>query len=238
MRTFLDEILEAGSLKALPRFARGFNKYEKFELENEFNPNNGNTYQSFANEIVRLANQEKGKWGNGAVKETHAGIYNTLKDYWKTGVNLSENAAAGMISDRTPWSAAFISWVMKNAGAGKYFNYSSAHWKYISQAKIGRMNNDYNMVYWLYRLSERAPRVGDLICTNRENSGLNYDNAHEQKYRAAHCDIITQVLPDRIIAVGGNKSDSVTQTTFLLTSNGFFDTTRYGTTYFGLMSMW
>jgi hypothetical protein len=241
MKTILDEILETGTTTtAYETRGQDFNLelFGETQLEEEFDPNNFSSYQPLADEIIRLANQECTRWGNGSVQETMPSISSILQDYWKTGLGFSDSYARQLITNRTAWSAAFISWVLRKAGAGRYFRYASSHWKYVAQAKKGRMNKDYDMVYWLYKLNERKPRVGDLICKSRENSGLTYENAHEEKPRAGHCDIITKVLSDRVITVGGNVSNSVKETKVWLTSNGYFDPAKNSGTYFGIMSMW
>lgn len=94
--------------------------------------------------------------------------------------------------------------------------------------------------------------AGDLICNSRGGSGLNYDNAQEASaWRSGHCDIVTQVLSDRILVIGGNKGNgSVLETRRWLDSNGFFDVARNNRelqailgnssrdAYFGIMSIW
>ena len=81
--------------------------------------------QAFRQRIVRLANQELARWGNGAIKETDPRIRRALQDYWKTGAGVSySDAQLGdpAFQEKNPWSAAFISWLMKTAGAGTHSN--------------------------------------------------------------------------------------------------------------------
>jgi hypothetical protein len=81
--------------------------------------------QAFRQKIVRLANQELARWGNGAIKETDPRIRRALQDYWKTGAGVSySDAQLGdpAFQEKNPWSAAFISWLMKTAGAGTHSN--------------------------------------------------------------------------------------------------------------------
>jgi hypothetical protein len=49
--------------------------------------------QAFRQRIVRIANQELARWGNGTIKETDPRIRRALQDYWKTGVGRSVSEA-------------------------------------------------------------------------------------------------------------------------------------------------
>src|SRR4029077_13212686 len=89
--------------------------------------------RAFRQRIVRIANQELARWGNGAIKETNPRTRRVLQDYWKTGAgaNFSEDQLGDPAFQKAhPWSAAFISWVMRTAGAGNAFKYSPAHAAY------------------------------------------------------------------------------------------------------------
>jgi hypothetical protein len=68
------------------------------------------------------------------------------------------------------------------------------------------------------RLDERAPKVGDLICSSRSGSGTTLDNLNRG---AGHCDLVVEVRPGTLAAIGGNVGDSVTRSVFPLDANGF-----------------
>ena len=176
--------------------------------------------QALRQRIVRLATQELARWNNGTIKETDPRLRKTLQDYWKTGagVNYSEDQLGdpGFQNDH-PWSAAFISWVMKTAGAGNAFKYSSSHAVYTRAAKDNRIANNDNPVR-AYRITELAPQVGDLICKSRSGSGATYDNIRPGM--KTHCDIVTEVRPRSILTVGGNVNNSVAQKTLRTDANG------------------
>jgi peptidoglycan hydrolase-like protein with peptidoglycan-binding domain len=159
------------------------------------------------NRIVQIAVQEWQRWGQGAIQECDPTIRPVLEDYWRTGVGWlpSQSNYCGSVA----WSAAFISWVMRQAGAGSAFHYSSAHTDYVGAAKRNRLANS-NNPFKTYRISEIAPRVGDLVCLERSNSGVTYDNV-DQGFRSSHCDIVVAVQPGQITTIGGNLSDSVQQ---------------------------
>ncbi|MGH7888564.1 MAG: DUF2272 domain-containing protein, partial [Candidatus Binatia bacterium] len=115
------------------------------------------------------------------------------------------------------WSAAFISWVMRTAGAGDAFKRSSAHATYTRAAKDNRVANN-NNPFRAYRITELAPQVGDLICKSRAGSGATYDNIKRGMF--THCDIVTEVRPGKLVTVGGNVSNSVGQTPVRTDANG------------------
>jgi hypothetical protein len=176
--------------------------------------------QTLRQRIVRLATQELARWNNGTIKETDPRLRKTLQDYWKTGagVNYSEDQLGDpAFQNDHPWSAAFISWVMKTAGAGNAFKYSSAHAVYTRAAKDNRIANNDNPIK-AYRITELAPQVGDLVCKSRSGSGATYDNIRPGM--KTHCDIVTEVRPGRLVTVGGNVNNSVAQKTPRIDANG------------------
>jgi peptidoglycan hydrolase-like protein with peptidoglycan-binding domain len=176
--------------------------------------------EAFRQRIVRIANQELARWGRGRIKETDPRIRRVLQDYWKTGTGADySDAQLGDSSFQTdhPWSAAFISWVMKTAGAGPAFKYSSAHSTYTRWAKDNRVGNADNP-FKAYRTTEIVPQVGDIICRSRAGSGANYDNIRPGM--KTHCDIVTEVRPGGLIAIGGNVANSVSQKTLRTDAGG------------------
>ena len=54
------------------------------------------------------------------------------------------------------------------------------------------------------RPDERAPQVGDLICASRDGSGTTLDNLNRG---AGHCDIVVEVRPGEVHAIGGNVGE-------------------------------
>ena len=177
--------------------------------------------QTFRQQIVRIANQESARWGNGATKETDPRVRRVLQDYWKsgTGNSYSETQLGNPAFHKDhPWSAAFISWVMRTAGAGNTFRYSSSHSIYTKQAKDNRLANNDNP-FKAFRVGELAPQVGDIVCKRRAGSGATYDNIRPGM--KTHCDIVTEVQPGRLITVGGNVNNSVAQKMPRTDANGF-----------------
>ena len=168
------------------------------------------------NNIALTAAQEWQRWGKGAIKECDAGIRSVLEDYWRTGVGSVPNVSSYCSS--VPWSAAFISWVMRKAGASSAFKYSGRHTDYVGAAKQNRVSNSSNP-FKAYHISEVSPRVGDLVCLQRNSSGVSYDNV-DQGPRDSHCDIVVAVESGQIETIGGNLSDSVKRQTVATNGSG------------------
>jgi hypothetical protein len=169
--------------------------------------------------MAQTAVREWERWHRGAVKEDDPAIRPTLRDYWQTGAGLDPDTTWGDPQwwSNFPWSAAFISWVARNAGSGNAFKYSGAHSQYIVAAKANRLENSANP-FKAFRISEVQPRVGDLVCTSRANSGATYDNIHYPM--ATHCDVVTEVRPREVVSIGGNVSQSVARTIVPLDQGG------------------
>ena len=183
--------------------------------------------QAFRQKIVRVANQELARWGGGTIKETDSRVRQALQDYWKTGTG--NNYSEAQLGDPSfqndhPWSAAFISWVMRTAGAGSAFKYSSAHSTYTRWAKDNRMANGANP-FKAYRVSELTPQVGDIVCKRRAGSGATYENIRPGM--KTHCDIVTEVRPGRLVTIGGNVNNSVAQTAPRTDTGGFLSDPNY-----------
>src|ERR671917_24680 len=136
----------------------------------------------FRAEVVRIAGAEWRRWHPGGTKlvETDPTMTSVLQDYYATGIGEHVDAADLQDSDWQAehlWSAVFISWVMRQAGAGSRFRYAASHQRYIAAAKANREAGDVNNPFWAFRLDELPPEVGDLVGAG--NSGATYANIAE-----------------------------------------------------------
>jgi len=168
--------------------------------------------------MVQIATQEWERWGRGRMQEAEPRAQPVLKEYWETGVGLPYPGPA------RAWSAAFISWVARRAGAGSSFRYASAHTTYVAAAKRNRLANNGNP-FQAYRVGEIRPQVGDIVCAERKGpdgrwSGVTYDNVDDGQFRASHCDIVVGVGRNHLTVIGGNVSDSVKDKTIPIDANG------------------
>ncbi|HEY5622783.1 MAG TPA: DUF2272 domain-containing protein [Gammaproteobacteria bacterium] len=114
-----------------------------------------------------------------------------------------------------PWSAAFISWVMCEAGLGdsSQFKRHIAHHAYIDQAIVARDRADRAAAYEAYDVGEQQILPGDMICTAREER---YTTLNERRRQLgvgvrSHCDIVVQIdlQQQRLLVIGGNVRGSV-----------------------------
>lgn len=133
-------------------------------------------------DIVKTADEEQGAWldpAGGMLKEGDPKIFDLLVKYWRDGVGLSESeantyATKSAADDKDyPWSAAFVSWVMRNAGVTEDmgFEFSSKHISYIVGALRNRESKDHDRPFWLYSIDEIIPQPGDILCKNRSGGG-------------------------------------------------------------------
>ncbi|MDQ8016743.1 MAG: DUF2272 domain-containing protein [Bordetella sp.] len=125
----------------------------------------------------------------------------------------------------TPWSAAFISWLAREAGLqAAEFAFSEAHADYAGAAWAATRREQAGQPtpYALRAcdLTRTAPRVGDLVCQARGSEAeldtfAKLGEALAQRDAGGgalpmHCDVVTQVDPQGLDAIGGNVLQSVT----------------------------
>ena len=161
-----------------------------------------------------------GKLVKSGGRESEDDYYLRVADYWKEGVDRDLTGK----DTHEPWSAAFISWVMKKAGMGERFSYSDWHATYIRNSILSRRANDKNFPYWGYRIRERAPQVGDLVGYARKG-GISYD--YQPVVYPSHTDLVAAVRPNEIDVIGGNVKDSVTKKTLRTDNSGFLVDQQY-----------
>ncbi len=142
---------------------------------------------------------------------------------------LRETAFRAAIID-TSWSAAFISYVVREAGVTPIaFQFSNAHRAYIYDAFAASAAepNDAagERLYRACPLTTTRPRVGDLICQQREPSlAAVSDVAVRERVRAelggsadartirrTHCEVVAYIDPRarKMYSIGGNVNQAV-----------------------------
>lgn len=126
-----------------------------------------------------------------------------------------------------PWSAAFVSWVMCEAGLGDMdqFRRDIAHWVYVDQAIEARDGDAPRSAYVAYDMGETALRPGDLVCNARGRASYRTlaDRRREQGEQAPlHCDIVVSVDGDTrtMTVIGGNVVNGVSLTIVPLVGDG------------------
>jgi hypothetical protein len=149
--------------------------------------------------------------------ERAAGLWQRVGEYWWLGLDYdrAEHHWTGKHDEigrvfpaagdaRYAWSAAFVSYVMRMAGAGDRFPYSEVHARYINGAR--RSEGALSAM----PLVSYAPQPGDLICFGRAGDARVRFEDLPAGHFASHCDLVTAAEPGRLTVVGGNIDDAVT----------------------------
>jgi hypothetical protein len=130
-----------------------------------------------------------------------------------------------------PWSAAFISFVIKHAGATDgQFPTSQNHAKYILQGLENRIANrlDASIVY--FDRNEMVPQVGDLVGFSRTPAVKNRADLEKlllkpekDRFFPSHTNIVVEASPGTIKAIGGNVSQTIKITAIKADAAGKID---------------
>jgi Uncharacterized protein conserved in bacteria (DUF2272) len=166
-----------------------------------------------ADEAARVAASIAGYW---AVTPEGSWIVAKQNDWWngEYGTAVRWNA---------PWSAAFISWVMCEAGLGStsQFQRAIAHHAYIDQAIRARDGRAPQAAFIAYDAGETAITPGDLLCSSRRPAYRTIAQRRSQLGVGArsHCDVVVKIdeARERILAIGGNVRGAVSLKLFRAT---------------------
>lgn len=183
---------------------------------------------TFAQDLVDKALSEWEFFGRGlirlngteieGIKEYKDGAWQRIGDYWQFIGGSYKNLTG---KDRGyPWSAAFISFCMNEAGAGKKFKYSAGHATYINESIKARNAKDKNALYMAKHKKEVALKAGDLIGYWRGDKKITIENALKTGWYKSHTDIVVEVKKNFALVVGGNVDHSVTIKEVRVNSNG------------------
>lgn len=150
---------------------------------------------------------ERFKFGQG--KETVDPFFMMIGEMW-AAIKLPHNGR-----DDIPWSAAFISFVVRQASIDhigyRRFEFASSHSKYIHDAiqRAGQPDAPFHG----FRLFERLPQLGDLVARSREEP-ISFEQAAASDSFKSHTDIIVAIHADAAYGIGGNVSNSVSVTRY------------------------
>jgi hypothetical protein len=160
------------------------------------------------------------------------GFWQRIGEYWWLGQDATrrESAWTGMHdengqefditrADYYAWSAAFISYVMRTAGAGARFPYAPSHSVYINIAKQMKLGRASGWVVEAERVDQYAPALGDLICFWRGKRRMTYERLPARRF-PAHCDIVVERGKETISVIGGNVDAAVTMKHVPVTADG------------------
>jgi hypothetical protein len=179
---------------------------------------------------VKIATNEWKGWGEPTIQkdgkqtkkggfEADKGFSERVSEYWRIGTGSKLTG-----QDRNvPWSSAFISYIMKKAGAGDKFVYNPSHSKYITDSISNRKQGKFNEAFVGYKINEVSPEVGDLVCYSRQD-GVGYDTTGNYK---SHCDLVVKKSKNQIEVIGGNVNDSVTKKIVSTNNQGIVSDKKY-----------
>jgi hypothetical protein len=164
--------------------------------------------------------------------ERSPGFWERIGEYWwlSQGADRRESAWTGMHDasgqeiderhgDDLAWSAAFISYIMRTAGAGSRFPYAPTHYAYINIAKEMKLGRTSGWVTLAERVDQYAPVPGDVICFSRERVPLKYGKLPLHRF-ASHCDIVVSRDKGQLSVIGGNVDHAVTMKHVPVTTDG------------------
>ncbi|HEY1301515.1 MAG TPA: DUF2272 domain-containing protein [Stellaceae bacterium] len=150
-------------------------------------------------------------------EEREQGLWQRVGLYWWLGLDPSWRQQGwtgihdenGRIFPETrdgfyAWSAAFISYVMRLAGAGPAFPYSETHSDYINAAA----RHEPGVALTPERVAAYAPQRGDLICLWRGRQPVTFDELPTGRF-PGHCDIVVGIKPGELDVIGGNVDNAV-----------------------------
>jgi len=168
---------------------------------------------------TNLAKKEWRAWDKGKAKETDSAMYGRLKRYWN---NVGWDESRWTPSSQ-PWSASFISTIMKDGGAKGDFKYSSSHSSYIVQSIKNKKENNKNP-FKGYKPSDVRVKRGDIICYSRAGSNADYNTTSSYK---SHCDLVVKVKKGLVKTIGGNVGHSVNEKEVKTDNKGKLQDSKY-----------
>jgi len=164
-----------------------------------------------------------------AKPERAPGLWQRVGEYWWLGLGGQGREARwtgrhdenGRVfpafdDEHYAWSAAFISYVMRIAGAADRFPYAANHATYVNAAASGR-----SAILLAHAPLSYTPKLGDLLCFGREwASGLRFADLPTSGYWPGHCAIVVARQDNTLGVVGGNEQDAVTMDHVIIAGDG------------------
>lgn len=122
-----------------------------------------------------------------------------------------------------PWSAVFVSWCVKQAGATRdEFLFSPQHSQFVHRAITDAATR--RGVFRGVRFDEAQPTVGDLIQWNQPGNAYDFAHAEAHESYPSHSAIVVATGEDAsgrfAMTVGGNEADTVGRSRIGLTAAG------------------
>lgn len=180
-------------------------------------------WEYFGKQVVVLTDDEESIPHVGHWEDDGSAYSGRVNNYWRS---VGKPQLDGM-DCKEPWSAAFVSWVMQEAGLPRFqFPGSDAHRNYLM-----RISSDSSGAFKARSIKGYSPRPGDLICAVRDTGGaLPYPGEDFrvvlETHNKLHCDIVVANDGKSLEAIGGNVRNSVSKTIVKLNSKGSIQPTE------------
>ena len=114
---------------------------------------------TFAKDLADVALNQHAKFSGLA--EDNPKLCNQIKLYW-TNLGFSFTSCTTV-----PWSAVFVSWCVKEAGAkSSQFKFAASHSEFVHEAIKNALSGTGE--FRAFEITKHAPKVGDIIQNNRE----------------------------------------------------------------------
>ena len=170
---------------------------------------------AFATRLASIAQQQHAQFQ--FTNEADPALCKQIRK-WTEEIGFSFESCAGV-----PWSAVFISWCVKKAGATKSeFKFAMAHSVFVNQAIKNAIKGE--GVFHGLDISTHPPGVGDIIQNNRGGNSFDFAFARTHTSYESHSVIVIEVGQDTqgrfAFCVGGNENDSIRRTVVRLDSQG------------------
>jgi hypothetical protein len=177
--------------------------------------------------LLDQAEAEYRRFRRGLGKEHLPPFAGFVGQMWRAiGLNLD-----GTDRDQ-PWSAAAVSFMVRNAGpAYRDFRFAAAHSKFTHAAIRARREVDARAPFWGFDLFEARPQPGDIVVRDNPEFAPAVDfelAARSDSYRS-HSDIVVHVdsQAQKAIAIGGNVGHSVGLSEYDLAPGDFLAPTQH-----------
>lgn len=194
----------------------------------------------FTDNLVAQAMHEYEKFENGKGRETDDPFCQYVGKYWSVGLKNSHIDGRTTYQDsegklyRPAWSSAFISYIVRCAGATEsQFLFSEGHIHYVVDAIRDAAANNTTVAYLGRDPKVYAPKVGDLINAGRGKAkGVTYKTvlgkygpkaAPEGVFMPTHSDVVVEIdrPAGKLHTIGGNvETDTVGRKTWEIGPDG------------------
>ena len=150
----------------------------------------GTIYGEDIDRVTSVVEIEAARW-NGK-KANHPDVQPYLDAYW-------DATKTSLTTPPHPWSAAFISYVLKESGSNLF---GSAHWKYVEAASEGV--DGYSLIE-ANNTDKIQANLGDILVRDRSTT--------RNDYYTTHGDIVWKIENGVVYLAGGNLSSTVDKNT-------------------------